>query len=178
MIAALWPHARQRERERERERGGGGAGHKNSDWLGIDVLYFPSETCLRLLPVFPLSPFSVSFFLLSFPFDLSIYLKCYLMFSPPSVPMHAVSLVGTSRLALHQGKHAALMTTCVTLHWCHHNSAPPLKLERLGTLTTQQHPPHPPPHPSLSSSVVTSSKTMCSPRLPKQSIFPSDTCVV
>lgn len=46
---------------------------------------------------------------------------------------------GTSQVKFCQSEHAALMTTCITPPWCHRNSAP-LKLERLGTLTTPQSP--------------------------------------
>lgn len=62
---------------------------------------------------------------------------------------------GVARVALHQGKHAACMTTHITLLLCHYNSAP-LKLEHLGTLST------PPPalcSPAYKKSVLLVAKT-------------------
>lgn len=64
------------------------------------------------------------------------------------------SLGGTARVGLLGGRGAAPMKSCVTQLWWHHSSAP-LKLERLGPLTTQQ----PPTTPAVS--VIP--KTICSP---------------
>lgn len=97
------------------------------DWLLTDYL-FRLKPFLQLCQYFPCS-------LSSFDLSISKSMKCF------TICALSVSSGGTARVTLHQGEHAALMTTCITLPWCHYNSAP-LKSELLGTLTTQQPPTH------------------------------------
>lgn len=130
-----------KERREEGRRG------KSSDWFVIYGLL------VHLKPALPI------FLMLSFDLSISNAFKSF------TVCAVAVSSGGSARVTLHQGKHAALMTTCITPPWCHYNSAP-LKLELLGTLTTQQ-----PPTFQL---CVRQFKNSVFSRLPKQSIFPSD----
>ena len=128
------------------------------DWLLMDYLSEIILPCLPVLPLFPLfqSP------------PLPISLSLMLLNVSPSVPSPWVQ-VALPELHYIKAKHAALMTTCITLPWCHRSSAP-LKSERLGTLTTRQ-------PPTFQLCVHQLENTVFS-RLPKQSIFPSDTRVV
>ena len=95
------------------------------DWLLMDYL-FRLKPFLQPCQYFPCS-------LSSFDLSISKSMKWF------TVCALSVSSGGTARVTLHQGEHAALMTTCITLPWCHYNSAP-LKSEPLGTLTAQQPP--------------------------------------
>lgn len=102
------------------------------------------HSCQRFL----FAPFLVSFTLL-ITLLISDAIKCF------TVCALAQGSGGVARVALYQGKHAACLTTHITLLLCHYNSAP-LKLEHLGTLTT------PPPalcSPAYKKSVLLVAKT-------------------
>lgn len=95
---------------------------------------------------------------LSFDVSVSKNIKCF------TVSARAVSSDGTARVTLRQGAHAALMTTCITLPWCHYNSAPwNWSVLALWQLV----------NPPLSSSVSTIPKTICSLGCQNKAYFPA-----
>lgn len=143
------------------EEGEGGGGLKVSDWMAIDMLYFPSETRLLLLPVFPLLSFCLSCSVFSLLISLSLKLPSVLLCVPlqwvqgalPELHYIKAGMLRSWQPALHCPD---VITTLLPWNWS------VLALWQLG-------------NPPLSSSYVHQFKNSVFSRLPKQKLFPSDT---